>query len=193
MNETKKLSDYILEQAKQGEAINTLEQGIWDKLLTMGEQALGQFVALQGDGDMGEEVEIASGKIVKRLPNQQTRIYRTSIEQRPGIVDKKSRFGDWEGDTIMGKGRKSALLTLVERKSLYTIIAKLDGKHAEPLAQQMVSHMKPFKNQVKVITLDNGLEFSAHQKIAGALWMQTFILLIPVYHGSEVSMKIPMA
>ena len=94
---------------------------------------------------------------------------RVSIEQRPVIVDKKNRIGDWEGDTIVGKGRKSALLTLVERKSLYTVIAKLDGKHAEPLAKQMVSHMKPFKNQVKTITLDNGLEFSAHQKIAGAL------------------------
>ena len=46
MNETKKLADYILEQAKQGAAIHTVEQGIWDKLLTMGEQALGQFIAL---------------------------------------------------------------------------------------------------------------------------------------------------
>ena len=44
MNETKKLADYILEQAKQGVAIHTVEQGIWDKLLTMDEQAPGQFM-----------------------------------------------------------------------------------------------------------------------------------------------------
>ncbi len=37
MNETKKLADYMLEQSKEGTAIHTVEQGIWDKLLTMGE------------------------------------------------------------------------------------------------------------------------------------------------------------
>ena len=77
MNETKKLADYILEQAKQGAAIHKVEQGIWDKLLTMGEQALGQFIAMQGNGDIGEEVELGSGKTVKRLPKAQTRIYRS--------------------------------------------------------------------------------------------------------------------
>ena len=40
-----------------------------------------------------------------------------SIDERPPIVDKKMRIGGWEGDTIIGKDRKSALYTLVERKT----------------------------------------------------------------------------
>ena len=44
------------------------------------------------------------------------------IENRPAIVDRKTRIGDWEADTIVGKNQKSALLTLVERTTRYTII-----------------------------------------------------------------------
>ena len=44
---------------------------------------------------------------------------RVSIENRPAIVDRKTRIGDWEADTIVGKGQKSALLTLVERVTRY--------------------------------------------------------------------------
>ena len=42
-----------------------------------------------------------------------------SIESRPEIVAERSRFGDWEGDLIMGKNHKGAILTLVERRSKY--------------------------------------------------------------------------
>lgn len=49
-----------------------------------------------------------------KIPN------RTGIEQRPAIVDEKSRIGDWEGDTTIGKGHKGVVVSLVERKSFYT-------------------------------------------------------------------------
>ena len=77
MDEAEKLIDFIFEQAKQGKATHKVEQDIFSKLLTMGHQALGQFIALQGDGDMGKEIELSCGKIVKRLPNKQKRIYRS--------------------------------------------------------------------------------------------------------------------
>jgi len=77
--------------------------------------------------------------------------------------------GDWEGDTVMGKGRKSALLTVVERKILYTVIARLTGKRADLLEKVAIDSMGHLKNKVKTITLDNGLEFAAHEKIAEGL------------------------
>ncbi|EQD21950.1 putative transposase for insertion sequence element IS4351 [Neisseria meningitidis NM2866] len=52
----------------------------------------------------------------------------------------KSRIGDWEADTIVGKGQKSALLTLVERVTRYTIICKLDSLKAEDTARAAVRH-----------------------------------------------------
>ena len=59
------------------------------------------------------------------IPNQ------TSIDDRPAIVDARKRFGDWEGDTVIGKGHRGALVTLVERKSLYTVIQAVPRKTAE--------------------------------------------------------------
>jgi len=50
---------------------------------------------------------------------------RIDISERPAIVVRKTRLGDWEGDTVVSAGRKGGLLTLVERKTKLTKIAKL--------------------------------------------------------------------
>ena len=69
----------------------------------------------------------------------------------------------------LSKGRKGALLTFVERKSLYTVIRRLTGKRADLLAESAIDAMADMKEKVKTITLDNGLEFSAHESIAEGL------------------------
>lgn len=94
---------------------------------------------------------------------------RRSIDERPLVVERKNRIGDWEGDTIIGKGHQSALLTFVERKSLYTVIVKLDGRHADTLADSLIKTVKHIKSAIKTITFDNGKEFAAHQTIAKQL------------------------
>ena len=91
------------------------------------------------------------------------------IDERPPIVERRSRIGDWEGDTVLGKGRSNALLTLVEHKTLYTVIVRLDSKRSEALAQAAIRGLKPLKSKIKTITLDNGLEFANHEDIARGL------------------------
>jgi IS30 family transposase len=59
------------------------------------------------------------------IPNRQ------SIEQRPAIVDAGSRIGDWEADTLIGKNHRQAIVSLVERKTGYTLIRKVERKTAE--------------------------------------------------------------
>lgn len=123
-------------------------------------------------GDLYTHLRIASKAYRKRYGSYDRRgriKNRTCIEQRPDVVDRRNRIGDWEGDTVMGKGRKSALLTFVERKTLYTVIARLTGKNAQELALTAISSMRPLKDKVKTITLDNGLEFSEHEMIANKL------------------------
>ncbi|MDQ6966199.1 MAG: IS30 family transposase [Mariprofundaceae bacterium] len=103
-----------------------------------------------------------------KIPN------RVGIEQRPDIVDRKARIGDWEGDTIIGKGHKGAIVSLVERKSIYTLLEKLERKKADLVADAEIRLLSPFKDRVYTITKDNGLEFAEHQRVADKLKADVF-------------------
>ena len=97
------------------------------------------------------------------IPNQ------VSIDDRPAIVDSKRRFGDWEGDTVIGKGHRGALVTLVERKSLYSVIRAVLYKTAEAVRNAVADGLAPHKDRVHTITYDNGREFSDHEGMANDL------------------------
>lgn len=123
-------------------------------------------------GDLYTHLRVASKPYRKRYGSNDRRgkiKNRVSIDERPAVVDRGNRVGDWEGDTVIGKGRKGALLTLVERKTLYTVIVRLTGKRADLLADAAVIHLKHIKDKVKTITFDNGLEFAKHEDIAKGL------------------------
>jgi IS30 family transposase len=94
------------------------------------------------------------------IPNQ------VSIDERPAIVDARQRFGDWEGDTVIGKGQRGALVTLVERKSLYTVIRSVVHKTAEAVRHAVVDGLTPYIDWVHTITYDNGWEFVDHEGMA---------------------------
>ena len=94
------------------------------------------------------------------IPNQ------VSIDERPAIVESKRRFGDWEGDTVIGKGHRGALVTLVERKSLYTVIRSVLHKTAKAVRGAVVDGLTPYIDWVHTITYDNGREFADHEGMA---------------------------
>lgn len=94
---------------------------------------------------------------------------RVSIEQRPEIVNNRLRIGDWEVDSVIGKLHQSALVTLVERYSRYTVIIKVDSKEAELVAYAIIERAKELNFPLHTITGDNGTEFSAHQEISKQL------------------------
>ena len=102
------------------------------------------------------------------IPNQ------VSIEQRPAIVNRRRRFGDWEGDLVIGAGQQQALVTLNERKSRYSLIAQVPCKTAQAVSDTMISLLTPFAACVHTLTTDNGKEFAQHERIAGTLDAQFF-------------------
>ena len=102
------------------------------------------------------------------IPNQ------ISIDQRPAIVEKRQRIGDWELDTVIGKNHKQALVTLVERKSRFTLIAKVIRKTAENVSDAIIKLLFPYPNKVKTLTADNGREFAQHETIAQQLKVRFF-------------------
>jgi IS30 family transposase len=128
-------------------------------------------------GDWYKHLRIMSKPYRKRYGHYDRRgklKNRVSIDDRPLVVDQRCRIGDWEGDTIIGKNRQSALLTLVERKTLYTIIVKISGKKADVLADNMIESVSPIMDRFKTLTLDNGLEFSDHERIAKSLGLRVY-------------------
>jgi IS30 family transposase len=108
---------------------------------------------------------------------------RIDISERPAIVARKARLGDWEGDTVVSAGHKGGLLTLVERKSQLTKISKLRRSTARATQRATVRRLKPIHNFVHTITFDNGKEFAAHQDIAHALNAKIFFAT--PYHAWE--------
>lgn len=88
---------------------------------------------------------------------------KVSIEKRPQVVEDKTRKGDWEGDLVIGKNHKRALVTLVDRKTKKVKIAIVDSKEALIVSDAVV---KLLKNETKhTITFDNGKEFAEHKQM----------------------------
>jgi IS30 family transposase len=91
---------------------------------------------------------------------------RVSISERPGIVETRERFGDWEGDTMEGKKSTGYMATHVERKSRYLIAAKLLDKKAESLTLKSIkAFWRIPKKMRKTLTLDNGKEFARFKEL----------------------------
>lgn len=108
---------------------------------------------------------------------------RVSIEQRPAIVEQRSRIGDWEGDTVVGKGYQGVLVTLVERKSRYTVARQLDSRHSAGVSEAVIELLRAHRGQCETITFDNGKEFAQHAFIADSLGADVYFA--HPYHSWE--------
>jgi len=110
-------------------------------------------------------------------------IGRVSIDERPPIVDEKVRIGDWEADTVIGKGHKGVLVTLADRVSKKTLIAHAPSKHAEVVKDAIIRLLESEKKYLHTITFDNGKEFSYHAQIKERLGSENYFA--HPYHSWE--------
>ena len=99
---------------------------------------------------------------------------RVDIAERPAIVAEKTRLGDWEADTVIGKGHQGVLVTLTERVSKLNLAIPIIRKEAELTKEAIIEALKPFAAFVHTITFDNGREFCRHTDIAKALNCETY-------------------
>lgn len=91
---------------------------------------------------------------------------RVSIDERPAAVQRQERIGDWEGDTIYGRRRRSCLATLVERKTLFLTACKMPDATAPSLNRAILKCLTELpKALVRTLTVDNGKEFSRFKEI----------------------------
>jgi IS30 family transposase len=112
-----------------------------------------------------------------KIPN------RVDIDQRPAIVEEKSRTGDWEADLVSGVRHRGFLVSLVERKSKYTLIGRVRNKTSEEVRAEIERLLAPYKDKVWTITYDNGREFSEHDLVNEHLECRSYFA--KPYHSWE--------
>lgn len=94
---------------------------------------------------------------------------RVDISMRDPIVESKSRIGDWEADTIIGKNQKGAIVTLVDRCSKKALFKKVQRRTKKLVTRAILDMLLPYKDKVHTITFDNGSEFADHKIISAKL------------------------
>ena len=94
---------------------------------------------------------------------------RVFIDERPKIIEKKRRFGDWEGNFIVsGKSGKGALVILYERRTMHTVIEKLEARDCKTISRclrEMINGFVCFNS----LTVDNDISFTKHQELSRIL------------------------
>jgi IS30 family transposase len=97
------------------------------------------------------------------------------IAGRPDVINRRRRYGDWEGDTIVGKRRRSALITMVERKSGYARIGRVDGMNSDLTMRAAKRRLCDLPSSLRrSITFDNGKEFAKHSRLTAHLGLEVY-------------------
>jgi hypothetical protein len=91
------LATFVRQAAIEGTAVHEVEKGVWQRVLAIGRQATGNFLQMQGDGDVGETIEMPDGQELKRLPEPHRRTYRSIFGP---FVLSRFVYGSREGQRI---------------------------------------------------------------------------------------------
>ena len=90
------------------------------------------------------------------------------IGERPAVVEARQQPGHWEIDTVMGRGEKDCIVTVVERKSGYLLMGKLRNRTKAELNKRTIQLIRQYADSFKTITADNGTEFHGYADIEAA-------------------------
>jgi transposase, IS30 family len=112
----------------------------------------------------------------RKYGNKRQRIKdQTSIEQRPGHIELRLEVGHWEGDLMIGIGQKSAIGTIVERKTRFTFIVKLENRKSQTVTYQFAKILNSLPQFIrKTMTYDNGMEMANHKWLTDNTGMDIF-------------------
>jgi IS30 family transposase len=91
---------------------------------------------------------------------------RVPMTKRPKSANERSRLGHWERDLVVSaKNKPGALLTIVDRKSRYTLMRKTPSKRSDDVYRATMAALSSRNVPCATITNDNGLEFQDHTKV----------------------------
>lgn len=145
-----------------------------DKAMRISHETIYQHIYCLPKGELKKELIRALRQKRKQRLSRKHAHYRKqriqdliSIEERPKEVEDRTVPGHWEGDLILGKNRKSALGTLVERSARLTLLVPLKKKDALSVSQAFAKAFKRIPDQFKkTLTYDRGLEMVRHKEFS---------------------------
>ncbi|QNE23238.1 IS30 family transposase [Kribbella qitaiheensis] len=155
-----------------------------DESMRVSHETIYQALYFQARGGLKREVQTAlrTGR-TRRKPQRQPgqRQHRfvdemIMISERPAEVEDRAVPGHWEGDLIMGEGNRSAIATLVERTTRYTLLVHLPGSHeAEPVRDGLIKAMQTLPEHLRgSLTWDQGCEMARHKQFSIATDMAVY-------------------
>lgn len=101
--------------------------------------------------------------------------WRTSIHDRPQLIENRTEFGHWESDSVVGAGRSSGIHTTVERRSRYFQAIKISRITARATVDAQIGVFQTLPaHAVRSVTADNGSEFALHYELADTLAVPTY-------------------
>jgi transposase, IS30 family len=155
-----------------------------DESMRVSHETIYQALYFQARGGLKREVQQAlrSGRTRRkphRAPDQRTHRFidpMIMISDRPADVEDRAVPGHWEGDLIMGEGNKTAIATLVERATRYTMLVHLpDGHHAEAVRDGLITTISTLPTHLRgSLTWDQGAEMARHKQLSMATDMAVY-------------------
>lgn len=153
-----------------------------DPIMSISHESIYRYIYTRPQASLNKKlIKLLVRKKTRRRPSKKRRgtgskiTNQVSIDNRPKHIDLRNEIGHWEGDLMIGKDHKSAIGTIVERKSRYTLIIKLKARNSIEVAKmfsEKLNQLNPlFK---KTMTYDNGIEMARHQEITQKTGMKIY-------------------
>jgi len=152
-----------------------------DNIMRISYEAIYQYIYEHPQGKLNKKLikllvrhKARRKKIIKGTKRSKIKD-AVSIDNRPLVINQRMRIGDFEGDLIIGKGQKSAIATLVDRKSRYTLIVKVKNRKSNTVVNALSNAiLKLPVEKRKSMTYDNGTEMSEHKLFTKLTGMKVY-------------------
>lgn len=153
-----------------------------DPIMSISHESIYRYIYTQPQARLNKKlINLLVRKKTRRRPPKKRRgtgskiTNQVSIDNRPKHIDLRKEVGHWEGDLMIGKNQKSAIGTIVERKSRYTLIVKLKARNSKEVAKmfsKILNKLNPILK--KSMTYDNGTEMARHKEITNKTGMKIY-------------------
>lgn len=186
---SREVMEYVLEKLNKKWSPDQISKTIildhpHDSAMRISYETIYQFINSEEAKELGLEKNLRRGKLRKKKkkrnipidPKKQAIPERISIHERPGIVGKKRRFGDWESDLMEGNRKSKVVLSVQkELKSQSVLLTKLKDKSSDETRKDIIRKFKSLpKTLRRTITFDNGRENTQHTKLTKKLGIKTY-------------------